>query len=262
MGETPAAIGREQFRLRRPMSDERLGVTRVRRVRKNVALRRLLDFGALHDAATFSAPAGSRRLSTADQMAAATSFLADRRVDDDAAPRFGPRDVEKGASQRLVEREPLPFEPVGLALAPPFGGAGQTLFGGDVEDEREVGPMFTDRDLLQASDKTFGQLAGDALIGPCRIGEAVRDHPFSPFERRQNRRVKMVDAGGGEQKRLAFRPEGRGEAGQDRLAQDLGMGRAAGLARPQDPYAGSFQSLFETFGLHGFCRRPRRLRGL
>ena len=62
----------------------------------------------------------------------------------------------------------------------------------------------------------------------------------------------MVDAGGRKQHRLGFRPERLGEAGQNDLAQRLGVRRAARLARAHDLEADRFEARLEPQRLHGF----------
>src|SRR6185437_4859433 len=74
------------------------------------------------------------------------------------------------------------------------------------------------------------QVARRALIGAGRIGEPVANHPGAALERRQNRLLQMVGAGGGEHERLSGRAEIGRKAGKDRLSERLGARRAAGLA--------------------------------
>ena len=64
----------------------------------------------------------------------------------------------------------------------------------------------------------------------------------------------MVDAGGGEQERLARGAEVGGEAGQDRLAQRLRARRAARFARPDDGEPERGEALLEPLGLDRLAR--------
>ena len=60
----------------------------------------------------------------------------------------------------------------------------------------------------------------------------------------------MVDAGGGEQERLAGGAKSGREAGKDRLAQSLGARRAARLARADDGKPERGEALRQPLGLH------------
>ncbi len=156
-------------------------------------------------------------------------------------------------AQHLMEADPLPLEPVRPVRPTPERRPFEPDPGRNVEDQRQVGPVLPDRDLFEAGDEPGGQIARGALIGAGRIGEAVADHPGAAFERRQDRPVQMVDAGGRKQHRLGLRPERLGEAGQNDLAQRLGVRRAAGLARAHDLEAGPFEPRLEPQRLHGFA---------
>ena len=92
-------------------------------------------------------------------------------------------------------------------------------FGRQIEDERQVGSVRSDHDPFQLSDEAGGELARHALIGAGGIGETVADDPFAPLERRNDRFIQMVDAGGGEQERFSVGPEPGGKAAEDRLPQ-------------------------------------------
>ena len=74
MGEAALAIGGEQFLFGGLMSDQRSRMARVRRAGQGVGFGKILALGLLHARLALSAPAGSSRASTADQMAAATSL--------------------------------------------------------------------------------------------------------------------------------------------------------------------------------------------
>ena len=74
VGETPVTIGRQQFRLGGRVADERLRVARMRRAGERVAVRKLLRLGPLHRRLRSSAPTGSSRALTTDQICVATLF--------------------------------------------------------------------------------------------------------------------------------------------------------------------------------------------
>src|SRR5262245_63117600 len=56
-----------------------------------------------------------------------------------------------------------------------------------------------------------------ALIDPCRVDEAVADHPFSLSERGQDRRIDVVAARRREQDRLDLRPKRLGGAREQHI---------------------------------------------
>ena len=99
-----------------------------------------------------------------------------RRVDDDAALRFGRGDGEKRPAQRFVKGEPLrskrsaaPSRRRAAARARPASG--------EIEDQGEIGLIRADRKPLEAAIKPDRQIARRALVGAGRIGEAVADDP-------------------------------------------------------------------------------------
>ena len=187
-----------------------------------------------------AAPAGSSRASTIAQMAASTSssdFSASI-----TAQRAGSAAAMSRKARRstAVEVDPLGFEPVRAASARASGRPARAPSPAGMSRISVRSGRFRPTTTSSRRATNAGrQVARGALIGAGRIGEAVADHPGAAFERRQDRRVQMVDAGGGEQQRLAFRPERPGEAGQDDLAQRLGVRRAARLAGAHDVEAGA-----------------------
>ena len=129
-----------------------------------------------------------------------------------------------------------------------------------IQDQGQIRPAGADRDALQAGEQLRVELAGRALIGARRIGEAVANHPVAAAQRRRDRRVDMVDARGAEQQRLADGAEARGGAGKNDFAQRLGAGRAAGLARENDVEPEFAQARRRAGAPGPTCPRPRRLR--
>ena len=63
----------------------------------------------------------------------------------------------------------------------------------------------------------------------------------------------MVDPGGGEERRLGKRPQRRDAAGEQKLAQRLGLRRAAGLARRHGLDAAGAQMRGEALELRRFA---------
>ena len=194
-------------------------------------------------------------------MAAATSSFASIRVDDCAAPRLGRGDVEKRPPQGLVKRQPLRFEPVGRPRLPSLGRPLEADFRVEVEDQSQVGPVRAHRQALERGDELRRQIPRRALIGPGRIGEPVGNDPGSARERRQNRLVEMVDAGGGKQQRLPGGAKLGCEAGKNRLAQRLGARRPARLARPNDGKPERGEALLEPLGLNRLAYALAALEG-
>src|SRR3984957_17872327 len=71
--EAALAIGRQHFRFRALVADQRIDMTRMGRAGKRVGLGKIVGFAFLHAGLTVSALAGSSLLWTADHMAPATS---------------------------------------------------------------------------------------------------------------------------------------------------------------------------------------------
>ena len=74
VGEATLAIGGEQLLLGALMADQRGRMARVRRAGQRIGFGKIVALGLLHVLWATSAPAGSSRVSTADQIAAATSL--------------------------------------------------------------------------------------------------------------------------------------------------------------------------------------------
>ena len=182
-----------------------------------------------------SAPAGSSLLSTADQMAAATSSSL-RSASMMTQRRARPRRFEERPPQGLMKGQPLRFEPVGGPRLPSLARPLEADFRIEVEDQGQIGPVRADRQALERGDELRRQIARRALISPGRIGEPVGNDPGSARERRQNRLVEMVDARGGEQHRLPRGAKSAREAGQiaSRSASAPGDPPALGF-EPQRP---------------------------
>ena len=72
VGEAAVAIGRKQFRFRVPMAEQRHDVARMARAGKGVGFREIVALTLPHARTASTAPAGSSRPSTADQIAAST----------------------------------------------------------------------------------------------------------------------------------------------------------------------------------------------
>ena len=109
-----AAIGVEQFALRRRMAEERQRLARMRRVFEAVAFR------VWSLAAHCAACAVGARKRASNELPDGLGDVVDRRrrVDDAAALRLAFGDVEKGLPQLFVKAVVLALETVG-ALAPP-----------------------------------------------------------------------------------------------------------------------------------------------
>ena len=259
--EAALAIGREHFRFGALMADQRIDMARMGRAGERVGFGKIVGLAFLHASLALSAPAGSSLLSTADQMAAATSSSLPSGVDDCAAPRLGGGDVEERPPKGLVKGQPLRFEPVGRPRPPSLGRPLEADFRVEVEDQRQVGPVRADGQALERGDELRRQIARRALIGPGRIGEPVGNDPGSARERRQDRLVEMVDAGGGEQERLPGGAKLGREAGKDRLAQRLRARRASGLARPNDGEPERCEALLKPLGLNRLARALAALEG-
>src|SRR5262245_64615065 len=100
-----------------------------------------------------------------------------------------------------------------------------------------------------------------ALIDPCRVDEAVADHPFSLFERGQDRRIDVVAARGREQDRLDLRPKRLGGAREQHMAHDVGARRTAGLARHHHADRQRAQAIGQEAGLGRFTGALPALEG-
>ncbi len=150
--------------------------------------------------------------------------------------RFGSLGGQRaiGAAQRLMKFDRLRLEAVGRALAAPALGARQADRRRHVEDEGEIGHGGADRHAFEAADQLGVDLAERALIDAGGIDEAVADHPFAVHQRRPDRRAHVIVARGREQDRLGLGAERLGDAGEQDVADDLGAGRAARLAREHD----------------------------
>ena len=130
-----------------------------------------------------------------------------------------------------MKGEALRFESVGALLAAsslrrPL----EADFGREIQDQRQVRPGRPDGQSLESGDELGRQVPRRALIGPGRVREPVGNDPGAARERREDRLFQVVDAGGGEQERLPGGTEVGGKPREDRLAQRLCAGRAAGLA--------------------------------
>ena len=78
VGEAPLAIGRKHFRFGALMTDQRIDMARMGRAGQRVGFGKIVGLALLHARLAharlaLSAPMGSSRVSTADQMAAPTS---------------------------------------------------------------------------------------------------------------------------------------------------------------------------------------------
>src|ERR1700690_153635 len=73
VSEAALAIGRQHFRFGAFMADQRIDVAWMGRASRCVGFGKIVGFGFFHASLALSAPAGWSLLSTADQMAAATS---------------------------------------------------------------------------------------------------------------------------------------------------------------------------------------------
>ena len=91
-----------------------------------------------------------------------------QRIDHRATRRLHARDVEEGAAQHLMEGDPLALEPVSAASPASQGRPFEPDPGGNVEDQRQVGPVRADRDLFEAGDERGREVARGALIGAGR----------------------------------------------------------------------------------------------
>jgi hypothetical protein len=99
---------------------------------------------------------------------------------------------------------------------------------------------------LIRGERGWIETAKRALIGTRRIRETIADHPFTPRQCRLDRAINVVDAGSIEHERFRERPERRDLTAQQRLPDDLRLGRASRLARDEAADAALGQSLFET----------------
>src|SRR5262245_59016718 len=82
-------------------------------------------------------------------------------VDDRAALRFAPGDIEESLTARLMQRQAVALEAVGLAAR---RRARKADLGRYVEDNGQVGAGITDRDTLERADKGCVDAAGRSLI--------------------------------------------------------------------------------------------------
>ena len=96
-----------------------------------------------------------------------------------------------------MEVQPLGFETIRPCPAAPRDGAGEALFGRQIEHQGQVGPVGADDDLLQPVDQARRRPPRRALIGAGGIREAITDDPGASVERGADEMVDMVDAGGG-----------------------------------------------------------------
>src|SRR5215470_2458486 len=106
-------------------------------------------------------------------------------VDDDAALRLTPRDLEKPVAQLAVKFEPHALEAV--LGAPALVRPRKAGFRRQVEDEGEVGYKLVCQDAVELHQLALRDAAGMALIGERRIGETVGDDPPPRLKRRPHR---------------------------------------------------------------------------
>src|SRR5665213_849435 len=155
----------------------------------------------------------------------------------------------------------LRLETVGCGLAAPARGARQADRRWNVEDEGEIGHIVADRDAFETADQLGVDVAERALIDAGGIDEAVADDPFAGRQRGPNGRAHMIVTRGREQDRLGLRTEWLGDAGEQNMADDLGTGRAARLAREHDIDVQRIESVRQQTGMRGFAAALTALEG-
>ena len=123
------------------------------------------------------------------------------------------------------------FEAVAGGVAAALLGARHADLDRGVEHEGEVGLQVADGHAFERAQQLVVDPSQLALIDVRRIREAIADHPAAARQRRHDGIADVVVAGGGEQDRLRGGAERLGRAREQHVADDLGAGRAAGLAR-------------------------------
>ena len=175
-----------------------------------------------------------------------------RRVDHNAALRFGLRGFEKGLADGLVKGFLFLLETV-CALASPAC-AFEPDIDGHIENDCEVGHGFAGRDFLEIGDKARVDFPRRALIGAGRIDETVADDEAPFFERRPDRLVEVIDPRSGEDNGFCIRPQRRYGAGQQKPAQTFGFGRSAGFAGRHGFDSARREFRQQALHLRGFAR--------
>ena len=149
--------------------------------------------------------------------------------------------------------ELLALETVGSSPGRPPRRAGEPLIGRNVEHDGEIWPEPLERQPLERADHRPRHAPARALIGPCRIEEAVAHHPAPPRQGIADHIVHVVLPRHREQHGLGERAEILDLAREQGFADLLGLRGAARLARDDDGPACCLQPLGEKRGLRGFA---------
>lgn len=164
------------------------------------------------------------------------------RVDHGATFRFFRRDGEETSAQPLVKGALLLFETV---VAAARSRPGEAEFDRKVEDQREIRSEIAGDEAVERIELGARNAAGTALIGDRRIGEPVRDDPFSRVERRPDRAQEVVPPRGADEERLGDRIPASRVAADEEPAYLFRARRAAGLARRDRVDTGTIERLDE-----------------
>ncbi len=120
-----------------------------------------------------------------------------------------------------------PRAPCSGAIAPttsPF----EPFCGRQIEDQGKIGPDALNGDPLQRVDELGRQIAGDALIDPRRIHEAIAQNDRALLQSRKNDGTNVIIARGGKQN--GFHPYTKGFCGSRQKHMPKGF-RARRTAR-------------------------------
>ena len=167
--------------------------------------------------------------------------LGPARVDHDAAQGLAAGDVEKTLAQAPVKRQVHAL--VAVLARRPVRGARSPDFRRQVEDQGQIGREITDGQPVKGFDRGTFETLAVALVGQGRIGEAVGDHPATGLKGGPHRPHQVVAPRREVQQGLGERIPAADVAVDQQLADLLGAGRAAGLARGEQVDSGAGKRL-------------------
>ncbi len=127
--------------------------------------------------------------------------------------------------------------------------SGKSSFHREIEDKTKVRFEVAGDQVVQALERVLGQAAAVALIGQGRIRESVGDHPLATLQGRPDRLHEMGATCRHHQQRLGLRVPALWQSFHQKLADLLGAGRTAGLARPDRPETGLAQAIDQQASL-------------
>src|SRR5437763_8321330 len=180
-------------------------------------------------------------------------FLRGSGVDHHAAIRVARCNRQIGVTELFVERGALPFKPVRLCIATAQPCSLEADLDRKIEDHRQVGSEFADRNALEDIDQFLIDLPENALIDSGGIRKSIANDPFAGSQRRKNRTLHVVIARSREEHGFDIGPEWLSRTAQQDVTNDLGARRAAGLARQLSAKSARLQTQRQHRGLRGLA---------